>query len=104
MDAPRTSGARFKARDLPDAAAFVRDSLGSMPRRYEAVITVHAPVEEVAAFARRYGGSVDDDGNLRMAGDSLPWLAAMIALLDADFDVHAPPELVDRLRTLKSRL
>ena len=104
MDAPRTSGARFTARELPDAAAFVRDSLGSMPRRYEAVITVHAPAEEVAGFARRYGGSVDERGDLRMAGDSLPWLAAMVALLEADFDVHEPQELVDRLRTLKGRL
>jgi predicted DNA-binding transcriptional regulator YafY len=104
MAAPRTSGARFNARDLPDAAAFVRDSLGSMPRRYEAVITVHAPEEETAEFARRYGGSIDVHGNLRMAGDSLPWLAAMIALLDVDFEVHEPPELVDRLRTLKERL
>jgi predicted DNA-binding transcriptional regulator YafY len=104
IHAPRASGTRFKARELADAAAFVRDSLGSMPRRYEAVITVHEPAEDTAAFARRYGGSIDEQGRLRIAGDSLPWLAALIALLDAGFEVHEPPELVDRLRTLKERL
>jgi predicted DNA-binding transcriptional regulator YafY len=106
MQAPRTSGARFVPRELPapDAAAFVKAALGSMPMRYESVVTVHAPAEEVAEFARRYGGRVDREGRMRMSGDSLPWLAAMIALLDADFEVHEPPELVDRLRVLKERL
>jgi predicted DNA-binding transcriptional regulator YafY len=104
LTAPRTSGARFSPRHLPDAAAFVRESLGSMPRRYEAVVSVDQPAEDTAAFARRFGGTVDDDGTLRVAHDSLAWLAAMVALLDVRFTVHGPPELLERLRTLRSRL
>jgi predicted DNA-binding transcriptional regulator YafY len=104
--APRTSGARFVPKELPapDAATFVKRALGSMPMRHEALVTVDAPAETVAEFARRYGGKVGEDGRLRMAGDSLPWLAAILTLLDADFEVHEPPELVDRLKTLKARL
>ena len=104
LSAPRASGARFTPRDLPDAAAFVRESLGSMPRRYEAVVAVEQPAEHTAAFARRYGGSVDADGSLRLAGDSLPWLTAQIALIDAHFTVDGSPELLERLAALKSRL
>jgi hypothetical protein len=38
------------------------------------------------------------------AGDGdLKWLAVRIAMLDVDFEVHEPPELVDHVRALGSR-
>ncbi|MEZ5120840.1 MAG: YafY family protein [Solirubrobacterales bacterium] len=110
LTAPRTSGARFNPRALPaeDAAAFVRRSLQSIPTRYEAAVTVSAPAAAVAERMRPFGGRVEPiDGErcrLRMGGDSLPWLAAGIALLECDFELHGPPELVDWLRGLQRRL
>jgi predicted DNA-binding transcriptional regulator YafY len=110
LTAPRTSGARFAPRELPaeDAAAFVRRSLQSIPTRYEADATLHAPASDVAERVRRFGGTVEpvdaDRCRLRMSGDSLAWLAAGIALLECDFELHGPPELADWMRRLQARL
>jgi predicted DNA-binding transcriptional regulator YafY len=104
LDAPRTSGARFSGRPRPaaDAATFVRDSLGSMPVRYEARLTVRASAAAVRDQARRFGRAAVEavDGEsctLSMSGDSLAWLGACVLLLEADFTVHTPPELVEWL-------
>jgi len=40
----------------------------------------------------------------RTGDDDLDWLALRVAMLDADFDVHEPPELLDRLRALAGRV
>ncbi len=111
LGAPRTSGARFTGRPLPapDAATFVRESLGRMPVRYEAQLTVQAPAEAVRDLARRFGRATVEaiDGGastLVMSGDSLAWLGACVLLLEADFVVHAPVELVDWLARAGSRV
>jgi predicted DNA-binding transcriptional regulator YafY len=110
LTAPRTSGARFNPRELPaeDAAAFVRRSLQSMPTRYEADVTVCAPADAIADRVRPFGGTVepidDERSHLRMSGDSLAWLAAGIALLECDFELHGPPELAEWMRGLEQRL
>jgi predicted DNA-binding transcriptional regulator YafY len=110
LSAPRTSGARFVPRALPaeDAAAFVRRTLQSLPTRYEADVTVHLPAEQVEPRVRPFGGAVAPEGEgrcrLRMAGDSLAWLAAGVALLECDFEVHGPPELTAWMRELGGRI
>ena len=40
---------------------------------------------------------------LRIGEDDLGWLAVRIAMLDVDFEVHEPPELVEHLRSLAGR-
>jgi predicted DNA-binding transcriptional regulator YafY len=40
---------------------------------------------------------------IRMTADSLEWPAAALAMLDADFRVVSPPELLDRLHTVAAR-
>ena len=40
----------------------------------------------------------------RAGDDDLRWLAMRIAMLGVDFEVHEPPELVDHIRALSSRL
>ncbi len=110
MDAPRTSGARFVPKELPapDAATFVEQALGSMPARYEAVVTLHAPIADVSERARWLGATVEEidpvSSRLRMSGDSIPWLGAAVAVLDADFEVHEPPELEAWLGQLAARI
>src|SRR5436309_4964854 len=46
---PASAGRRFAPRELPakDAAAYVRKSIAEKPNRYDAVVTLHAPAEEV---------------------------------------------------------
>ena len=41
---------------------------------------------------------------LRTSDDSLDWLAVRVAMLGVDFEVHEPPELVERVRELAARL
>ena len=47
-----------------------------------------------------------DDGSCeyRTADDNLDWLAMRIAMLGADYVVHEPPELVERLREVAGRI
>jgi predicted DNA-binding transcriptional regulator YafY len=111
LEAPRTSGARFVGRPLPaaDAATFVRESIGSMPVRYEAVVTVCAPADVVGEQARRFGKAVveaidADTCTLHLSGDSVAWLGACVLLLEADFTVHGPPDLAAWLERAGGRV
>jgi predicted DNA-binding transcriptional regulator YafY len=107
---PASTRVRFRARDLPakDAAAYVERSIAAAPTRYEAVLTLHAPAEEIASRVPAYWGAVERvDGRTcryTTGDDDLGWLAVRIAMLGVDFEVSEPPELVDHLRSLASRL
>ena len=107
---PASTGMRFKPRELPakDAAAYVSERLSSVPARYEARVTLHAGVEEVRGSRRWLGGTVEpiDDGRclFRTSDHHLGWLAMRIAMLGYEFEVHEPPELVERLREISDRI
>ena len=106
---PAATGVRFVARDLPikDPAAYVKQSLRSAPMRYVARVTVHAPAAELRK-RRWLAGSVeplDDESCLyRTSDDDLDWLAMRVAMLGYDYEVHDPPELVERLRAMSVRI
>jgi predicted DNA-binding transcriptional regulator YafY len=106
---PASTGVRFQARELPakDAAAYVQQSLQSYAARYEARVTVHAPAAEIAG-RRWLGGDVtplgEDRCELRTSDDNLDWLAMRIAMLSAPYEVHEPPELIERLREIAERI
>ena len=109
MARPASTGVRFTPRKLPakDAAAFVAQGITSAPSRYEARVTVEAPAAEVRS--RRYlGGKVTEISEtrceLRTGDDHLDWLAMRIAMLSWDYEVHEPPELVERLREVGERI
>ena len=51
--------------------------------------------------AARWSPSTVDRCLLRTKGDHLGWLAASIALIEVDFEVHEPAELVDHIRGLE---
>jgi predicted DNA-binding transcriptional regulator YafY len=106
---PASTGVRFTPRALPakDAAAYVAQSLKSAPARYEARVTVHAPA--AAVRGRRWGGAtvepIDDQRcTFRTGDDNLDWLAMRVAMLEWEYEVHEPPELVERLRALGGRI
>jgi predicted DNA-binding transcriptional regulator YafY len=107
---PHASG-RFQAgRELPgkDPAAYVARSLSARPNRYEARITLHASAEAMRKAMPRYLGAVEPLGEdrceYRTGDDRLDWLAARLAMLPVDFEVHEPPELVEHLQGLAARL
>jgi predicted DNA-binding transcriptional regulator YafY len=110
LTGPAVTGVRFTARELPaeDAASYVTRSISTAPTRYDARVTVHAPADAVRARVPSGWGTIEpiDEGSCeyRTGDDDLDWLALRVAMLDAELEVHEPPELVERLRALGRRL
>ncbi len=108
---PRTpAGTRFTPRELPeggDVAAYVARGVSSAGFRFQARVTVHAPAAVVAARINPAVGvveAIDDQSCVLATGaDSVETVAVYLGLLDADFTVREPPELVARLRMLADR-
>jgi predicted DNA-binding transcriptional regulator YafY len=109
LDRLSPAGSRFEPRALPndDPAAFVAANLSGAPSRYHARVTLHTPVAELSERALLAGGTVEEIDErtceLRTSDDSLDWLAVRVGMLGVDFEVHEPPELVERLRELAAR-
>jgi predicted DNA-binding transcriptional regulator YafY len=102
------TGPRFAPRDPPggDVAAYLSRGVGSATWRYRARVTVHAPAELIAGRLPPavVVEAVDQRSCIVNVGSDTPqMLAAYLGMLDADFDVDGPPELVERLRTLADR-
>jgi predicted DNA-binding transcriptional regulator YafY len=108
LTGPASTGVRFSPRELPakDAAAYVSESLSTAPYRYEARVTLQAPV---AAVRRKVPwGTIEPIDEytceLRTGDDDLGWLALRVAMLGVDFEVREPPELAEHLLLLAGRL
>ncbi|WP_067472445.1 helix-turn-helix transcriptional regulator [Actinomadura hibisca] len=109
MTEPFATGQRFTPRVPPggDAASYMQDRMYSLAPVYEALVTLHLPLEEARA---RLGGSADElevlgEGRcrLRTHADTLEWLAARLIMLGCAFEVHEPPELRAHLRAAGKR-
>ncbi len=104
LDRPRSTGVRFRPRQLPadDAAAFVRAGIDHLPAPYAVEVLVHAPATAVRDRIGRWA-TVDalDDARclLRMNTDSLDWPALALGAVGADFEVRSPPELLEHVRS-----
>jgi predicted DNA-binding transcriptional regulator YafY len=108
---PRLAGMRVPRRELPaaDAATFLQEALAaSRPPGHDVVVTLHAPMEAVAANTHHRFGELEaiGEGSCRLyaSGESIEWLAFRIVLLDVDFTVESPPELVDYMRGTGARM
>ncbi|CAN5897904.1 WYL domain-containing protein [soil metagenome] len=92
----------------PDAATYVAQRLASPSWGPQARIVVHEPADSLRARLWPGWGEVEPrdatSSVLTVGGQSLPSLAIHILLLDADIEVHEPPELVAHLRMLAARL
>jgi predicted DNA-binding transcriptional regulator YafY len=110
LTGPTATGVRFAPRTLPakDAAAYVEQSITAAPSRYEAVVTLHAPAEQMARNVPAHWGTIEPlDAHTceyRVGDDDLGWLALRVAMLGVDFEVREPPELLEHLRALALRL
>jgi predicted DNA-binding transcriptional regulator YafY len=106
---PASTGVRFAAHTLPakDAAAFIQRSIAAAPSRYEAIVTLHAPAEEITQRFPAHWGTISPlDAHTceyRAGDDDLRWLALRVAMFGVDFEVHEPPELVEHVRALADR-
>lgn len=100
---------RFKPRKPPegDFAAFVSKSLSQVPYPYRARVTLHCPVEALAQKIPPSAGvleAIDDRSCMLHTGShSLEGLTIHISLLNVDFEVHEPPELVDYIGRMARR-
>ena len=105
---PRGTGARFRPRELPaaDAAAFVRSGIQSARAGYDIEVIVEAPAEAVRERIGRWA-SVSELGatrcRVRMTADALEWPIMGLGMVGADFQVVAPPELIDWVRDWGAR-
>ena len=104
----RGTGARFRPRELPaaDAAAFVRDGIGSATAIYQVEVLVDAPAGTVR---ERYGrwatveAVSETRSRIRMTADQLEWPMMLLGSLGAEFEVISPPELLDGIRDWSRR-
>jgi len=101
------TGRRFHARELPasDALAFVRAGIRQMPRRYDVRVLIRAPLPDVAAVVGRWAELAEVDGGtvMTMPTDDLFWPLAVLATIDADFEVEGPDELRDQVASVARR-
>jgi predicted DNA-binding transcriptional regulator YafY len=106
---PRTpTGPRFAPRDPPggDVATWLLRGVGSATWRYRARVTVHAPAELVAGRLPPavLVEAVDEHTCIASVGSDTPqMLAVYLGMLDVDFEVVEPPELVEHVRALADR-
>ena len=103
------TGPRFAPREPPDGdvAAYVLRNVGSATWRYRASIRLYAPADVVVAklpYALGPVRAVDEHSCLVTVGSDSPhMLAVYLGLLDVDFEITDPPELVAAFRTLADR-
>ncbi len=108
----RLAGARFRVRDIPggDAAAFVAQSLGSIPRAFHATVSVACDADGLAEVLRWADHEIveDAEGSCRVVlrADTADWLLSTVTWLamTADVSVIDPPELVEAVTALGRRL
>ncbi|MEV0735518.1 YafY family protein [Streptomyces sp. NPDC050549] len=108
---PFATGARFAPRELPtgSAAEYLRQSMYRRQESYEYTVTFAAPADVVAARVPAWMGTPEPLGEhscrLRATtGDEVRWLAVRLALLEYEFTVQEPEELVRCVRELGERL
>ena len=101
------TGPRFTPREVPDLGTTAR-GIASGGYRYQARFLVQAPAEQVAdRFAPSVATvtPVDATTTLVEAGaNSLDELALHLGLLGHPFEVQSPPELIEHVQSLATRL
>ncbi|GAA3000076.1 helix-turn-helix transcriptional regulator [Actinokineospora diospyrosa] len=108
---PRTpTGPRFTPREPPadDMAAYTAYGLSNAAYRYQAVVTLHMSMTDAAEHITSTAGILEplDEHRctLRAGSNSLDGLAIWVSLIGCDFEVHSPPELLDRITGVAERL
>jgi predicted DNA-binding transcriptional regulator YafY len=107
MDDATLTGRRFAGHELPaaDALEFVRAGFQQIARRYDVRVLIRAPKDVVATVTGRWAQLSEVDGGtlMEMPTDDLFWPLAVLATLDADFEVEGPDELRDQVASVSRR-
>jgi predicted DNA-binding transcriptional regulator YafY len=108
LTAPRTTGVRFRTRELPtpDAVEFVRAGIDAQPTSYAVEVRIHAPAAVVETRIGRWASTepIDDEHCLlRMTADTLDWPTMALGSIGAEFTVLAPAELAQQVREWGAR-
>lgn len=102
------NGPRFTPREPPaeDIGDYVMRNVRSAPMTHQARVIAHAPAAVIAERVPR-GIVVEpiDDSTcmVHATANTIEMLALYLGMLDADFTVTEPPELLDRLNKLAER-
>lgn len=104
------TGPKFVPRDPPDEdlAAYTAYGLSNGAYRYRAVVTLHMSAEAAAEYISPSFGvlePIDDTScTLRVGAHFLDGVATWISTIGCEFQVHEPPELINRLRDIAARV
>jgi predicted DNA-binding transcriptional regulator YafY len=108
---PFATGARFAPRELPtgSAAEYLRQSMYRRQETYGIDVTFEAPAAFIAARLPKWFGEPEElgEGRCRLratVGDAVEWMAVRLAMVDCEFTVREPAELVRCVRELGGRL
>jgi predicted DNA-binding transcriptional regulator YafY len=105
---PATSGWRFRPREAPDAADFVRRAIAVGPYEHVARVRIDASKSVVEQQLPSSVGTVTADGRshciLESGGQHLDRMALHLALLPWPMTVLEPPELRDAMTRQAHRL
>lgn len=110
IEAAHSTGVRVPARKPPsgDASKFVTDRLFDTALVVQAVATLELTAERASARLGDWAGDLEPFGDnaciWRSPQETVDWLAFRLTLLDCDFTVHEPPELIEHLRRLGKRI
>jgi predicted DNA-binding transcriptional regulator YafY len=102
------NGPRFTPREPPaeDIGEYVMHNVRTAPARYSAQVLVKAPAMEISERVPRGIPVEPVDENtcvVHATANSLEMLALYLGMMDAEFTVSEPPELVERLNKLSQR-
>src|ERR1700681_1571884 len=102
------NGPRFTPREPPaeDIGDYVMHNVRSMPMTYEVKVLVHAAAVVITERVPRgiVVEPVDDETCAVYAkANTIEMLTLYLGMMDADFTVTEPPELVERLRKMSNR-
>ena len=108
LSEPRTTGVRFRPRELPaaDAAEFVRYGMRDLPAGHAVEAVVEADAEQVRARVGRWCTVEPMPGGrcrLRLTTDSLDWAAMTFGVIGAEVTLVSPPELAALLHDWSGR-
>ncbi len=109
VESPPSTGARFIPRDPPDQdlAAYVSRAVSSGAYRYQARVTLHAPMSSVAEQVPPTVGTLEaiDEQTCQLdaGANSLTEIANYVAAIGVDFEIWYPAELIDHVSQLADR-
>lgn len=107
---PRPLAGHGAPRELPaaDTATFVQDKLYTLAPTYEAIATLEISATQAARRLGDLAAAIEPIDDLRcrirLASDTLAWLATRLLSAGCEVTIHEPPELRNYVRTMGERL